>query len=166
MKPKVPREERWCIFCNCNCIEDEINYLIDCPFLLWGTAAFQHERGHNSYLALLDARKAFDNVWTAGLFHKLYTMGINGKLWRLLVNWYSDIKCCVRIGTTVSEFFKLLQGVFQGGKWSMRLFEIFYDSLLRRVSIRLKGSNIYSIRAPCPTYGDDLALTAPYQSTL
>ncbi len=77
-----------------------------------------------------------------------------------------DIKCCVRIGSTVSDYFILLQGVFQGGKWSMRLFEIFYDSLLRRISTSQKGSNIYSIRAPCPTYADDLALTAPYQSTL
>ncbi len=37
------------------------------------------------YSAFLDARKAFDTVWHAGLFVKLYKAGLTGDIWQVLV---------------------------------------------------------------------------------
>ena len=139
---------------------------LNTTFLLRETAVYQQEGGHNVFIALLDARKAFDSVWIKGLLHKIYKLGINGKLWRLLLNWYSDLRCKVRIGSSYSDEFALGQGVFQGGKWSMRLFQIFYRDLLLKLIHSNKGCNIYSTRAVCPTYADDLSLAAPFQTTL
>ena len=134
--------------------------------LLRETIAYQSEGGHDVYIALLDARKAFDSVWIPGLFHKMYNLGIKGKLWRLMKNWYKDIRCKVKIDEQLSSEFRLGQGVFQGGKWSMRLFLIFYRDLLTQLMNSRKGCNIYLTRAVCPTYADDLAIAAPFESTL
>ncbi len=89
----------------CSCLHTSL--------ILRETAAYQQEGGHNTIIAFLDARKAFDAVWVAGLFHKLYELGIDAKLWRLLYLWYSDLRCSVRIGTNISEQFQLLQGGFR-----------------------------------------------------
>ena len=48
----------------------------------------------------------------------------------------------------------------------MRLFLIFYRDLLTQLINSRKGCNIYLTRAVCPTYADDLAIIAPFESTL
>ena len=118
------------------------------------------------YISLLDARKAFDRVWINGLLYKMYKLGINAKLWRIFVSWYGNLKCRVRVGNCYSDEFKLLQGVFQGGKWSMRMFQIFYKDLIEELIQSNKGCNIHSSRMVCPTYADDLAIIAPMKSTM
>lgn len=123
-------------------------------YLLRETAAYHIEGGNEVFIALLDARKAFDSVWVKGLFYKMYKLGIKGKLWRLLLIWYSDLKCKVRIGDTYSEEFSLGQGVFQGGKWSMKLFQVYYRDLLTELMESGKGCDIYLTKAVCPTYAD------------
>jgi exonuclease III len=118
------------------------------------------------HIALLDAKKAFDSVWVDGLFVKLYEMGLNAKLWRILRVWYKDLRCKVRVGDHLSQPFQVLVGVFQGGKWSSRLFQAFYMELIKMLCETLKGCNIYDLRAVCPTYADDVAVIAPYTLTL
>ena len=117
-------------------------------------------------VAFLDARKAFDCVWTDALFVKLYQKGVDAKLWRLLRNWYDDMQCKVRIKNATSDSFKVLIGVFQGGKWSSRLFQIFYSQLLDMLADSLLGCNLYDLRTVSPTYADDIAIVAPYKVTL
>ena len=119
-----------------------------------------------AHVVFLDARKAFDCIWTDALFVKLYESGVNGKLWRLLKSWYSDLQCHVRIGDIISDGFKVKIGVFQGGKWSGRLFQVFYSELLKMLSRTLKGCNIYELRAVSPTHADDIAIIAPFTTTL
>ena len=45
--------------------------------LLCETAAYQIEGGPEVFIAMLDARKAFDSVWIQGLF-KIYKLRIQG----------------------------------------------------------------------------------------
>ena len=51
--------------------------------LLQETVATALERHKTVFVAFYDISKAFDTVWTDGLFSKLYDMGITGKVWRL-----------------------------------------------------------------------------------
>ena len=45
---------------------------------------FMSEDGKKVFVAYFNVSKAFDYVWTDGLFFQLYRMGITGTLWRLL----------------------------------------------------------------------------------
>ncbi|XP_060074578.1 uncharacterized protein LOC132554291 [Ylistrum balloti] len=47
------------------------------------------------YAAFLDNAKAFNSVWINGLLFKLYNLGFNGKIWRILANSFEGVTSCV-----------------------------------------------------------------------
>ena len=72
------------------------------------------EKGSSVYVGLLDTKKAFDSVWINELLYRLYQMKIDGKLWRILKDMYTDFQCCVQINGVNSEWFLVEQGLHQG----------------------------------------------------
>ncbi|VDI15809.1 Hypothetical predicted protein, partial [Mytilus galloprovincialis] len=67
------------------------------------------------YVALLDAKSAFDVVNHSSLYRKLYLAGISGSLWLLLHDLSVGAQTSVRWENLVSEPFDIKQGVRQGG---------------------------------------------------
>ncbi|XP_033739065.1 uncharacterized protein LOC117326426 [Pecten maximus] len=43
------------------------------------------------YVALMDAKKAFDILWHAGLLREMYNFGLTGDNWTFFKNWYEDV---------------------------------------------------------------------------
>ena len=78
----------------------------------------------------MDAKKAFDTVWHDGMFYKLYKAGCNNILWRILRDFYNNFKCSVFVAGKQSSWFDILQGVHQGGPFSMKMYLMFNDDLL------------------------------------
>jgi hypothetical protein len=62
----------------------------------------------------LDASKAFDKLWRAGLFFKMIGK-LDPPLWRILYNYYSISKIIVRFNNEKSGVIKISEGVKQGG---------------------------------------------------
>ena len=60
----------------------------------------------NVFVAYFDASKAFDSVWTDGLFYQLHEAGLVGKVWRLLYKSCEDFKCKVRLAGKYSEWYQ------------------------------------------------------------
>jgi hypothetical protein len=83
-----------------------------------------------AYLALLDARKAFDTVWHDALFVKLSEYGVTGKLWLVLYNWYSKLRATVTWNGSVSSEFEIKQGVRQGAICSPIFYAVYINDLL------------------------------------
>ena len=48
-----------------------------------------HEGGH-PYLCLFDLEKAVDSTEHIILMEKLFEIGINGRCWRIILNWYKS----------------------------------------------------------------------------
>ena len=71
------------------------------------TIAKEREGGKKVFVAYFDVSKAFDSVWTDGLFYQLYNIGITGNLWRLLYKSYVNFKCCVCIGKKDSMWYPM-----------------------------------------------------------
>ena len=46
---------------------------------------------------LYDLQKTFDSVEYPVLLHRLYNVRVNGKMWRLIKNWYEGAKCHVKM---------------------------------------------------------------------
>ena len=73
------------------------------------------EHNKQVFVAFYDVSKAYDTVWTDGLFFQLHEMGIRGRMWRLLYRAYIDFKSRVRIGDKCSGWYNMLCGIHQGG---------------------------------------------------
>ena len=70
--------------------------------------------GSRVFMCLYDLQKAFDSVEYSVLLERLFEVGINGKLWRLLKNWYEGVSGYVMVDGESSEKFGVERGVRQG----------------------------------------------------
>ena len=50
-----------------------------------------------------DAAKAFDTVWTDGLFDRLWDIGVRGRLWRIIRNLYQGNRSRVVVNGQKSD---------------------------------------------------------------
>ena len=74
-------------------------------FVFQETLMYLRKHGHKAYVAILDARKAFDVVWHEGLFVELHKAGVPHALWFLLVSWYHQCTSAVVWGEFLLLFF-------------------------------------------------------------
>ena len=113
-----------------------------------------------SFLAFLDVRKAFDTVWHAGLFYKLFHYGVRGNIWFVLFYWYSRLSASVLWNGSVSRPLIIAQGVRQGAVLSPLLYAVFTSDLL--VELESSGHGVYIDTLFCgaPTFADDMSLIA------
>jgi hypothetical protein len=127
-------------------------------FLLSEGINYCRENHSKAFVALLDARKAFDTVWHAGLFLKLYEYGVTGKLWLLMYHWYMELQAAVYWNGSISIEFRIRQGVRQGAICSPLLYAVYINDLLVSLEEEQLGLSISGIYIGCPTYADDMAL--------
>ena len=113
-----------------------------------------------AFVAFLDAQKAFDSVWLAGLLVKLHQRGISGQIWHLINHWYSPSSTSVLWEGNCSPYVPILQGVHQGAILSPLLYSIFVDELLDVLLEMNIGAHIKEVFIGSPMYADDLALIA------
>ena len=70
-------------------------------------------------------------MWINGMLYKLYfNIGITGRAWRLIYNWYHDMKEYVYIDGKHSRIYTLHQGTRQSGVLSPWLFLVFVNDLI------------------------------------
>ena len=113
---------------------------------------------HNQvFVAFYDVSKAYDTVWTNGLFYQLHNMGIRGRTWRLLYRAYLDFKCRVRIGDKCSEWYNMLCGIHQGGFLSSTKYIAFINPLVEELERSDLCCRVGVIKASPVSYADDLA---------
>ena len=116
-------------------------------------------------MASLDATKAFDRLWRAGLFFKLLDR-IPMDTWRVLYSYYSSSRGAVRVGSSISDLFQIKDGVKQGGIISPLLFNFFINDLIAECINADVGALIGSINVSIVGYCDDIILISPIASHL
>ena len=75
-----------------------------------------------TYAGFIDVKKAYDTVWRAGLWKRLWEEGVRGKMWRVVKGMYQTVESAVLVGDESTEWFKLEAGVRQGCVMSPILF--------------------------------------------
>ena len=86
-----------------------------------------------TYAFFLDIQKAYDSVWHDGLWHKLWDMGIKGRMWHVIKKMYASSKSVVLLEGEKLDTFKTEQGVAQGCSLSPILFSVFINDLIKEV---------------------------------
>ena len=111
----------------------------------------------NVFVSYFDVSKAYNTVWTNGLFYKLYKLGITGKMWRLMYRAYQGFMCRVRIEGNTSRWYPMMCGIHQGGFLSLTKYVAFINELI----VDLEESQLCCRISGIPTspvgYADDLA---------
>ena len=74
------------------------------------------------YCAFVDLKTAFDHIYRNALWCKLYKIGVNLKMVRIVKNVYSNVKSCIRHCNTFSDFFDCAVGLRQGEVLSPLMF--------------------------------------------
>ena len=91
----------------------------------------------------MDLKKAYDSVWREGLWAKMARFGLGGKFLRVCQELYSSVSARVRVGSTLSEEFRIECGLRQGCVLSSCLFSLFKNELsldVGRKGLRDKNS--------------------------
>ena len=133
------------------------DWSIHTALLLHETVATSLETNRKCLVAYFDVAKAFDTVWIEGLFFQLYELGIRGKTWRILYNFYVDFRCCVKVQGQISDWYSLQCGIHPGGFLSLLKYTVFINSLLNELKCSGLCCKLYRTPSTPMGYADDLA---------
>jgi len=135
-----------------------------CTDVFKKTVDHYRKNGSHVFTCFIDFNKAFDNVDYWLLFCNLLdnSTGVSCNLaTRLLAYWYSNQIMCVKWQNTESRYFKIGNGVRQGGILSPFLFRFYIRDLIHRVTNSGIGCNYKGIPINLLAYADDMVLLAP-----
>ena len=102
---------------------------IDKIFILHNLIEIVGKSKHSLLRAFIDLKQAFDKVWREGLSKKISKSKINGKFFRVIQNIYKNIKSCVLVNNSKTDFFISNIGVRQGENLSPLLINLFLNDL-------------------------------------
>ena len=131
--------------------------------------AIQHHKKRKAtlYTCFVDFAKAFDSVNHGLLWSKLASMGLSGRMLKILQSMYGKATSRVVANGTMSPTFHCSKGVRQGCNLSPLLFSLFISDLESHLSANNSGSiHLGSKKAHLLLFADDLALLADSHSGL
>jgi hypothetical protein len=109
------------------------------------------------YLALLDAKSAFDVVDIHILIRKLFLLGVQPSTWKI-DEPHQNTKTCVKWKEQTSETFSSHQGVKQGGLLSAELYKLYIEDLLKTLENSKLGCHIGTLTINAIACADDITL--------
>ena len=132
---------------------------VDAVYTLHSLIQHFLNNGKRLYCAFVDLKKAFDSVYRKALWLKLYKLGLNGKLLRIIRAMYDKVKCCVRHCNSYSDFFDISVGLKQGETLSPILFSLFLEDLELYLQSRPdSGLCLNDINIMLLLFADDMVL--------
>ena len=102
---------------------------VDAIFILNSIVQKYLNENKRLYVVFVDMFKCFDSIYHNALYFKLFKTGINGKMLRIIRDMYSNLKSCVKICNTYSDFFEYTVGLRQGEVISPIPFSLFVEDL-------------------------------------
>ncbi len=103
-------------------------------------------------------------MWSSLCFC-LFSIGINGKTWRLIRNWYVGGTSSIRVDGATSAPFSIERGVRQGSVLSPTLFNIVMDPLLQSLESSGLGLCVNGLYSSAYLHADDIrAQSASFSS--
>jgi hypothetical protein len=120
----------------------------------------------------VDFKKAFDSVPRDKLMEKLISIGMDGKVLRVIQSLYRGHSARVRVDGQTSRPFAIGVGVKQGCVMSTELFKVFVNDLIERLKAANAGVTVETedegdaLSVSCLMFADDLVMMAESQEDL
>ena len=135
-------------------------------FLLKSTIDYYVSHGSNIVVTFLDCSKAFDTISHYGIFMKLMDRSVPLLFLKIMIYWYSNMKCRCRWNNCYSDYFDIITGTKQGGILSPRIFTLYMNDLIVRLRKKGIGCHFIYMFVACILYADDLCLIAPTRGAM
>ena len=116
--------------------------------------------GDNVYSCFYDLASAFDTLEFSVLLEELLRVGVKGKCWRLIRQWYCDPVSQVKLGNQLSKPFYIRRGIRQGSVLSPSLFNLVMDPLLTTLKSRGLGLSVNGLFLGAFAHADDIRTSA------
>jgi len=127
----------------------------------------QHEKRSPTYSCFVDIAKAYDTCYRPALWAKLWDIGIQGRIWRYLFNFYQESESRIKLDEGYTEWFSPGQGVLQGDVASPLLYSVFISGVVHEINKLNLGVDINPRRkAAIFLWADDICLLAPDETQL
>jgi hypothetical protein len=81
------------------------------------------------YVIVVDMITCFDSIYRNALWLKMYKIGFQGKMLRIIRDMYQHVKSCVRSCSSYSDYFNYAIGLRQGEVISPISFSLFVEDL-------------------------------------
>ncbi|MEW8548219.1 MAG: reverse transcriptase family protein [Candidatus Thiodiazotropha sp.] len=135
---------------------------IDNLFILQGVISKYLSKRHGKlYVGFVDFKAAFDSVHRDKLWLSLNHYGVKGKLLSSIKAVYRSVKACVKVNSTLTEFFDCHVGLRQGCMISPVLFSLFINEFTELIEQSgLRGIQLYPdlVELFLLLFADDVAL--------
>lgn len=119
-------------------------------------------RKRKAFILFVDFKSAFDSLSHDLLWHKLFSLGLSGKIIRILQNLYSKASVRIKIRGEYSESISLGDGVLQGETLSPVIFKLFISDIEK--FFKSRGVGGICMNANCEIlslqFADDFAIIA------
>ena len=125
------------------------------------TIEYYRNNGSNVYVLFLDCTKAFDKIKHNKMFDILVEKKVCPLILRIIKNMYTLNNSKIKWSNAQSEKFFIRNGVKQGGILSLKLFDIYLDSLLTELRNSKIGCHVGNVCFNSFAYADDIALLSP-----
>ena len=155
-------------WCDENCIIDQAQsgfrkdfFTVDNIFVVMSlTQNYLSKRRGRFYCIFIDFEKAFDSIRHDKLWEALRRKGVSGKFLSTFQSFYGQLKSCVKVDDTLTEYFRCTVGTRQGCTASPQFFSIFINDLIDHV-IQKSGRGIFIsnaiIELNCLLFADDVS---------
>ena len=131
----------------------------DLATLLLSTVIAQRE-GKPLYIGLVDIEAAYATTWKEGVWFKLHSRGLRGRVWQLLASILSKYPTYIKCDGEISELLEILKGLPQGSSLSGLCFTAFLGDLVEILKKEGHGVNRMGVTLAAILFMDDLTLLA------
>ena len=126
----------------------------------------QLKKGKDTYIAFVDAEKAFDNVKWKKMFEILKTLGVTYNDRRAIYNIYKNQTAVIRIGDAEEEA-RIRKGVRQGCNLSPTIFNAYIEEAMVEWKEKVKtGVKVGGVTVNTLRFADDIAVIAESEQEL
>ena len=94
-------------------------------------------------IVFYDIEKAYDSMWREGLLIKLNNMGVRGRFYNWVLDFLTERRFRVKVGSEMSVEYKVDNGIPQGSVISPVLFNVMINDIFMNLDRRI-GSALYA----------------------
>ena len=138
--------------------------IIFIPYTMF--SPYRNLKKRSAFVCYIDARRAFDNISRDCLWYNLQTIEVKGRMLSAIQSLYQDVECAVRVNGSLTEWFKVPNGLKQGCCVSPTLFALYLNDFAEEIKDFRCGIPVGDQQISILLFADEVALIAETEENM